>query len=51
MVTPVEISDIVRTEHGATTMLVEDGSEDTAFEDRARTAILSGRTDLIGRRP
>ena len=40
-----------RLEHGALTMLIEDGPEDTAFEDRARTAILSGRTDLIGRRP
>ena len=40
-----------RLEHGATTMLVEDGSEDSVFEDRARTAVLSGRADLIGRRP
>jgi len=45
------VCEAARLEHGATTMLVEDGSEDTAFEDRARTAILSGRTDLIGRRP
>jgi hypothetical protein len=28
---------------------VEDGPEDS-FEDRARTAVLSGRTDLVGRR-
>ena len=40
-----------RLEHGALTMLVEDGSEDRLYEDRARTAILSGRTDLVGRRP
>ena len=39
-----------RLEHGAVTMLVEDGSEDGVFEDRARTAVLSGRADLIGRR-
>jgi salicyloyl-CoA 5-hydroxylase len=45
------VCEAARLEHGATTMLVEDGSEDTVFEDRARTAILSGRTDLIGRRP
>jgi hypothetical protein len=32
------------------TLLVEDGSEDSVFEDRARTAVLSGRTDLVGRR-
>jgi hypothetical protein len=29
-------------------MLIEDATEDTAFEDRARTAILSGRADLVG---
>jgi anthraniloyl-CoA monooxygenase len=32
-----------RLDHGALTVLVEDGSEDTA-----RTAILSGRADLVG---
>ena len=49
------VCEAARLEHGAVTMLVEDGSEDSAFEDsafedRARTAVLSGRTDLIGRR-
>ena len=44
------VCEAARLDHGAVTMLVEDGSEDSAFEDRARTAILSGRTDLIGRR-
>ena len=44
------VCEAARLEHGAVTMLVEDGSEDSAFEDRARTAILSGRTDLVGRR-
>jgi 2-polyprenyl-6-methoxyphenol hydroxylase-like FAD-dependent oxidoreductase len=37
------VSEAARLEHGAVTLLVEDGSEDTA-----RTAILSGRTDLVG---
>jgi len=45
------VCEAARLEHGATTMLVEDGSEDSVFEDRARTAVLSGRADLIGRRP
>ena len=45
------VCEAARLEHGALTMLVEDGSEDRLFEDRARTAILSGRTDLVGRRP
>ena len=50
------VCEAARLDHGAVTMLVEDGSEDSffedsAFEDRARTAILSGRTDLVGRRP
>ena len=44
------VCEAARLEHGATTLLVEDGSEDSAFEDRARTAVLSGRTDLVGRR-
>ena len=42
------VCEAARLDHGAVTMLVEDGSEDSAFEDRARTAILSGRTDLVG---
>jgi anthraniloyl-CoA monooxygenase len=45
------VCEAARLEHGALTMLVEDGSEDLLFEDRARTAVLSGRADLIGRRP
>ena len=45
------VCEAARLDHGAVTMLVEDGSEDSFFEDRARTAILSGRTDLVGRRP
>jgi anthraniloyl-CoA monooxygenase len=45
------VGEVARLDHGAVTMLVEDGSGDSDFEDRARTAILSGRTDLIGRRP
>jgi salicyloyl-CoA 5-hydroxylase len=45
------VCEAARLDHGAVTLLVEDGSEDGVFEDRARTAILSGRTDLIGRRP
>jgi anthraniloyl-CoA monooxygenase len=45
------VCEAARLEHGATTMLVEDGSEDSVFEDRAHTAVLSGRADLIGRRP
>jgi 2-polyprenyl-6-methoxyphenol hydroxylase-like FAD-dependent oxidoreductase len=39
-----------RLEHGAATMLVEDGSGDSVVEDLARTAILSGRADLVGTR-
>jgi anthraniloyl-CoA monooxygenase len=38
------VSEAARLEHGAVTLLAEDGSDDAA-----RTAILSGRTDLIGR--
>jgi anthraniloyl-CoA monooxygenase len=45
------VCEAARLDHGAVTLLVEDGSEDSVFEDRARTAVLSGRTDLIGRRP
>ena len=45
------VCEAARLEHGAVTLLVEDGSEDSVFEDRARTAVLSGRTDLVGRRP
>ena len=44
------VCEAARLEQGAMTLLVEDGSEDSAFEDRARTAVLSGRTDLVGRR-
>jgi anthraniloyl-CoA monooxygenase len=43
------VCEAARLEQGAVTLLVEDGSEDSVFEDRARTAILSGRTDLVGR--
>jgi len=42
------LCEAARLEHGAATMLVEDGSEDSVVEDRARTAILSGRADLVG---
>ena len=44
------VCEAARLEHGAVTMLVEDGSQDSVFEDRARTAVLSGRTDLVGTR-
>jgi anthraniloyl-CoA monooxygenase len=44
------VCEAARLEQGAVTLLVEDGSEDGVFEDRARTAVLSGRTDLVGRR-
>jgi anthraniloyl-CoA monooxygenase len=44
------VCETARLEQGAVTLLVEDGSEDGVFEDRARTAILSGRTDLVGTR-
>jgi salicyloyl-CoA 5-hydroxylase len=37
------LSETARLDHGAVTMLIEDGSEDTA-----RTAVLSGRADLVG---
>ena len=41
-----------RLEHGAVTLLVEDGGDDPArAQDTALTAVLSGRTDLIGRAP
>jgi anthraniloyl-CoA monooxygenase len=39
------VCEAARLEHGAVTLLVEKGSEDVA-----RTAILSGRTDLVGTR-
>jgi anthraniloyl-CoA monooxygenase len=42
------LSETARLDHGAVTMLIEDGPVDSAFEDRARTAILSGRADLVG---
>ncbi len=39
-----------RLEHGAVTLLVEDGGDDPArAQDTALTAVLSGRTDLVGR--
>ena len=44
------VCEAARLEHGAMTLLVEDGSEDSASRTRARTAVLSGRTDLVGRR-
>jgi anthraniloyl-CoA monooxygenase len=44
------VCEAARLEQGAVTLLVEDGSETSVFEDRARTAVLSGRTDLVGRR-
>jgi hypothetical protein len=44
------VCEAARLEQGAVTLLVEDGPEDGVFEDRARTAVLSGRTDLVGRR-
>ena len=37
-----------RLEHGAVTMLVEAGPWEAGTEDAARTAVLSGRADLIG---
>ena len=37
------LCEAARLDHGAVTMLIEDGNEDTA-----RTAVLSGRTDLVG---
>ena len=48
------VCEAARLEQGAVTLLVEDGSEDSVFEDsvfedRARTAVLSGRTHLVGR--
>ena len=42
------LCEAARLDHGAVTMLIEDGNEDGALEDWARTAILSGRTDLVG---
>jgi hypothetical protein len=42
------LCEAARLDHGAVTMLIEDANEDSAVEDRARTAILSGRADLVG---
>jgi anthraniloyl-CoA monooxygenase len=42
------LCEAARLDHGAVTMLIEDATDDGAFEDRARTAILSGRADLVG---
>jgi anthraniloyl-CoA monooxygenase len=42
------ISETARLDHGAITLLIEDGGKDPAFEDRALTAVLSGRADLVG---
>jgi anthraniloyl-CoA monooxygenase len=42
------LGEAVRLDHGAVTMLVEEGTEAGALEDRARTAVLSGRADLVG---
>ena len=42
------LGEAVRLDHGAVTMLVEEGTEASALEDRARTAVLSGRADLVG---
>ena len=42
------LCEAARLDHGAVTMLIEDAAEDSALEDRARTAILSGRADLVG---
>jgi anthraniloyl-CoA monooxygenase len=44
------VCEAARLDHGAVTLLVEDGYEDSVFEDLARTAVLSGRADLVGRR-
>ena len=42
------LCEAARLDHGAVTMLIEDANEDSDLEDRARTAILSGRADLVG---
>ena len=44
------VCEAARLEHGAVTLLVEDGASGAGFDDTARTAVLSGRTDLVGRR-
>ena len=41
------VCEAARLEHGAVTLLVEDGP---ASDDMARTEVLSGRTDLVGAR-
>jgi len=42
------VGEAARLEYGAVTMLVEDGPLEATTEDTARTAVLSGRADLIG---
>jgi anthraniloyl-CoA monooxygenase len=44
------VCEAARLEHGAVTLLVEDESPGAGLDDTARTAVLSGRTDLVGRR-
>ena len=44
------VCEAARLEHGAVTLLVEDESSGAGLDDTARTAVLSGRTDLVGRR-
>jgi salicyloyl-CoA 5-hydroxylase len=42
------VCETARLGRGAVTMLVEDGPVGASAEDAARTAVLSGRADLIG---
>ncbi len=42
------VGEAARLGYGAVTMLVEDGPLDASTLDTARTAVLSGRADLIG---
>jgi len=42
------VGEAARLGHGAVTMLIEDGPPGAGIEDAARTAVLSGRADLIG---
>jgi len=44
------VCEAARLGRGAVTMLVEDGPPGASTEDAARTALLSGRADLIGRK-
>ena len=44
------VCEAARLEHGAVTLLVEEESSGAGLDDTARTAVLSGRTDLVGRR-